>query len=895
MAQTILEQTTVTVVDNSGMLVLIFTESFALTAGETYRIVFDNVDYNCTAAEANFNGTDGVGVGNFAIVGLGENTGEPFLIGIAGDGSGVAGYTTDTTTNTHTIAIYTADGESGETPSNSNAIVLKDRDGNDVPFEGVGKIKAYTADGGVKYFAPGEPVVKTLELDFSAGDMEEIPEAGQVWKKVSIPKPDTLIPENIAKNVNIAGIIGTSEGGSGSVGIEKTAELNFRDFSGVVDVDTEEAMEALLDDESKAGLVVRYVGIEGAYVPNRIYEIINAYETFNANDCSEATAQATSGTTCTASINCNAGDLLIAAFAIRSALVSLSDGWSLVSTSQSTTDICSSNTNSQTLSFAYKYATTTTESLTVTQKTSNRALVNIVSFNAIGFVDEGYQYQNNKTVSNTSLSTFVRPNSKLVLWGLTKSLWLTSGYPVWEVSNDSRTIQLGSTTQSRLLLAIDTSEDESVTFSSGATNADDAVICGALSITLRNYFEEYDIDKLPINESQTISADEGTLMKSVTVLKPETLTPVNIPYGVNVAGVVGERIGTIPKAINFYDVDGNIVHSYTRAEAALLTELPKVPTLGTLEGSWSHTLEQVKAAKAFLDVGATYKKNGNLTVVAVIERPKTSTTFYYNFYVGGACTINMYGNPSADTTLTTQTRTTAGVITLSAVAAASAVPLKQYLVFEISASAVMVYLGGYSSASKPFFGNSTSKSVLTGAYNLLSVVCSLDSGNSLYLRAERYSFYNDYRLKHICCYSINTYTSTVYSPYYCYSLQSIVTTPAEITSVNILGNYTLSYCQSLKRAVLGRATSTSAYTLNNFVNLRSVILHDVSQVNFPAGGAQELIITTTSTPGTSITLGTNAAQNLRAIYVPDELVDTYKTNWSGYAGIIRSLSQYPDY
>lgn len=48
-----------------------------------------------------------------------------------------------------------------------------------------------------------------VALDFSAGDMEVIPSAGKVISKVTIPQPETLIPENIAEGIDIAGIVGT--------------------------------------------------------------------------------------------------------------------------------------------------------------------------------------------------------------------------------------------------------------------------------------------------------------------------------------------------------------------------------------------------------------------------------------------------------------------------------------------------------------------------------------------------------------------------------------------------------------------------------------------------------------------------------------------------------------
>lgn len=66
----------------------------SLAEGEEYIIVWDGNRYSCTAVAENFNGIDCVGVGNLVLAGLGENTGEPFLFGVAADGSFSACYTT---------------------------------------------------------------------------------------------------------------------------------------------------------------------------------------------------------------------------------------------------------------------------------------------------------------------------------------------------------------------------------------------------------------------------------------------------------------------------------------------------------------------------------------------------------------------------------------------------------------------------------------------------------------------------------------------------------------------------------------------------------------------------------------------------------------------------------
>ena len=80
----------------------------SLTAGEEYTVVWGEKKFTCKAIETNFNGVDGLGLGNFALAGLGENTEEPFLLGTAVDGSFSACYTTENV-ETKKVAIYRDD------------------------------------------------------------------------------------------------------------------------------------------------------------------------------------------------------------------------------------------------------------------------------------------------------------------------------------------------------------------------------------------------------------------------------------------------------------------------------------------------------------------------------------------------------------------------------------------------------------------------------------------------------------------------------------------------------------------------------------------------------------------------------------------------------------------
>lgn len=170
-----------------------------------------------------------------------------------------------------------------------------------------------------------------------------------------------------------------------------------------------------------------------------------------------------SGTTLNSSVDCNVGDLVIAAIVVRSALT-LSDGWTLIGTS---TPIASDDYN-QTLSWAYKYAESESESITVTQATANRIYINMCALQgATGFTDNGFVYD---TATDTTSFTITRP-SGLVLWAASKPTWTSSApYTQWVISNNSPFTALDqATTQPRLALFYDQSDEAEVTFTTQST------------------------------------------------------------------------------------------------------------------------------------------------------------------------------------------------------------------------------------------------------------------------------------------------------------------------------------------------------------------------------------------------------------------------------------------
>lgn len=62
-------------------------------AGEVYTVAWGEEEYTCTAVETLFDESEAVGIGNMAIMGLGEDTGEPFLFAVLKDGSEIGFFT----------------------------------------------------------------------------------------------------------------------------------------------------------------------------------------------------------------------------------------------------------------------------------------------------------------------------------------------------------------------------------------------------------------------------------------------------------------------------------------------------------------------------------------------------------------------------------------------------------------------------------------------------------------------------------------------------------------------------------------------------------------------------------------------------------------------------------
>lgn len=102
-------------------------------------------------------------------------------------------------------------------------IKLKDFSGESDKYTNVPKVLLESADSTEENlvllpFSYGEAVSRSVDPDFSAGDMTVDIPSGQLVSELTIKKPATLIPGNIADGVNIAGVIGSLITGGGSGG-----------------------------------------------------------------------------------------------------------------------------------------------------------------------------------------------------------------------------------------------------------------------------------------------------------------------------------------------------------------------------------------------------------------------------------------------------------------------------------------------------------------------------------------------------------------------------------------------------------------------------------------------------------------------------------------------------
>ena len=76
---------------------------------------------------------------------------------------------------------------------------------------------------------------RTIDLDMSSGNQTIKANSDKVMSSVTIAKPATMVPENIKKDVNIGGVVGTYAGSGGGGGSGETTSLQVMVTSGYIE------------------------------------------------------------------------------------------------------------------------------------------------------------------------------------------------------------------------------------------------------------------------------------------------------------------------------------------------------------------------------------------------------------------------------------------------------------------------------------------------------------------------------------------------------------------------------------------------------------------------------------------------------------------------------------
>ena len=95
----LVEESTVSFAEYSGLYMAELTSTFEATVGETYKVYWDGAAYECNCVDFQHMPA----IGNLSIVGAGSDTGEPFIMAIS-NGEGIAIRTADTSAS-HTFSI----------------------------------------------------------------------------------------------------------------------------------------------------------------------------------------------------------------------------------------------------------------------------------------------------------------------------------------------------------------------------------------------------------------------------------------------------------------------------------------------------------------------------------------------------------------------------------------------------------------------------------------------------------------------------------------------------------------------------------------------------------------------------------------------------------------------
>lgn len=340
-------------------------------------------------------------------------------------------------------------------------------------------------------------------------------------------------------------------------------------------------------------------------------------------------------------------------------------------------------------------------------------------------------------------------------------------------------------------------------------------------------------------------------------------------------------------AITFYDYDGTILYAFTRAEAQALTALPDAPAHnGLVFSGWTHTLEQVKATKTVLKVGATYTTDDGTTRIYIhLEDGRTSP-----------CLTLKMGNSSDTATIDWGDGTTVDTLTGRGTDSTGNYSLEhKNHIYSVAGDYVIKLTGGRITGD----GENSSD---TYSYLLRNteVNNAVDNRNRLYQRAIKkvemgtntsLSDYGFAICDNIDTIVLNNYNRSVHSyTFYDTHLNTIVL-PNKTTTID---SYAFGKCYTLTNIIMsgvisiGERAFYNCYALPNFV-FPSTIRSIGNYAFYGCGGVKYYDFTAcTSVPTLGGSYAFNGIPADCEIRVPASLETKWKnaTNWTVYAKYI---------
>lgn len=405
--------------------------------------------------------------------------------------------------------------------------------------------------------------------------------------------------------------------------------------------------------------------------------------------------------------------------------------------------------------------------------------------------------------------------------------------------------------------------------------------------------------------------------------------------GTQVAGTGGGSVEVEEKQVNFIDFDGTILHSYTKAEANALTELPSNPIhTGLTAQGWNWTLAQIKSQltadpDGHVWVGQMYVTTSGKTEIDIeLKNPRLAP--YLGIAVNGTVDVD-WGDGSTHSTVT-GTSLSSQKRTQHTYSAEGAYTIKISVTsgkFAFYGSSGYMMLGRNSSTGTDNWVYAErvnhvrlGTNVEIGAYGLYQLGLKSITMPSSITAIGNYAFYYDYEITALVVPSSVTILPN-YLLEHCYGFKRLAMPP----SVTTINTYAMANAPAIESITIPyTVTSFGTYAFNYCTNIRHIFIPSgVTSLNVSNAFSQLRTLTSVTVPSSVTSIGSNVFAECRGLgaihfkrttpptlgstnaftnvpsdcvfYVPysadHSVLNAYKTasNWSTYASRMQEEAQ----